>query len=521
MSMLSAQDLGIAYVGDVTDLQRATRQAGGAVDDFARKAKGDLKGVTDEAKRTDDGFTRLANGIRSAFVGSSVAVGLITLKNQVVAVTGALTDAQVQLDRLTNGFRFGAGSAEAGAREMAFVRSEADRLGLSLGSTATQYMKMVAASRGSTLAGEKTRDLFRSISEASVVMGMGQDQTERAMSAVVQMMSKGKVMAEELRGQLGEHLPGAFSIAARAMGVTEVELNKLMETGSVLSEDFLPKFAAQLRKELAGSIEQSSLSMQANLNRLSTAWLDFKQQLVQGGIGEAISTQTKTLATEVSFLGDVLEMSRQRGDGFWATMGNAAGAATGRVAFQVLQDSANGLNGVINFTTLGLLDLNTSLDLVPDNLKPVAQQMELTAQKVKQAEAEYAVLEARLARAPDSIWTKSEIGNLGRYIAALKIAQAEQRKLMGLGDGAAGSMGSVGSGDAALARANRAQYDRQKAAADAAMRKYATPTEKRDEEVKAMKAALGDLYTPELEKRITDSVIRPSKEGAKALKAAA
>lgn len=520
MSMLSAQDLGIAYVGDVSDLQRATTQAGSVVDGFARKAKGDLKGVSDEAKRTDDGFTRLANGIRSAFVGSSVAVGLITLKNQLVAVTGALTDAQVQLDRLTNGFRFGAGSAEAGAREMAFVRSEADRLGLSLGSTATQYMKMVAASRGSTLAGEKTRDLFRSISEASMVMGMGQEQTERAMAAVVQMMSKGKVMAEELRGQLGEHLPGAFSIAARAMGVTEIELNKLMETGSVLSEDFLPKFAAQLRKELAGSVEQSTLSMQASLNRLSTAWLEFKQQIAQGGAGEAISSGTRMLANDLTAVGDALEASRVRGEGAFMQLANAAGVVAGRSAFGFLADSAEFVNGTINVLSGGMLNLSTNIDLIPDNLKPMAVQLDLTAQKVRQAEAEYATLAARLAQVPDNIYIKSELNNLARYIATLRIAQQEQRALMG-GGGSASVVGSVGSGDAALARANRAQYDRQKAAADAAMRKYATPTEKRDEEVKAMKAALGDLYTPELEKRINDNYIKPSKEGAKAAKAAA
>ena len=47
------------------------------------------------------------------------------------------------------------------------------------------------------------------------------------MLALAQMASKGTVQAEELRGQLGERLPGAFKIAAAAMGVTQAELVSL------------------------------------------------------------------------------------------------------------------------------------------------------------------------------------------------------------------------------------------------------------------------------------------------------
>jgi tape measure domain-containing protein len=519
MSLLGTADLGVAFTGDIGDLLRASSQAGNAVDGFGQKAGSALRDVTKEARQTDDAMGRMANGIKSAFVGSSVAVGLITLKNQVVSVVSALTDAQVQVDRLKNGFSFGAGGAAAGAREMAFVRSEADRLGLSLNSTAASYMKMVAASRGNTMAGEKTRELFLAISEASVVMGLGQDQTERSMAAVVQMMSKGKVQAEELRGQLGEHLPGAFAIAARAMGVTEVELNKMMETGSVLSEDFLPRFAAQLRKELAGSVEQSALSMQANLNRLSTAWLDFKQQVVQGGVGEGISKAVSMAAADVSVLGDVFEASRVRGEGAFMALANAAGAVAGRAGFGLLEQSAELLNGTINLLTGGVFDLNTSIDIMPDNLKPVAQQMEATTAKIKAAEAEYAILSARLATQPDSIWTQSQLSQLDALIKTLRVAQGEQRKLMGLSAGS-DPIGSVGSGDAALARAQRADYDRQKAARDKFMFENRSASQKMVDEIAAQKKAMGELYSPEVEAMIRERFVKPTRAGGRAAREA-
>ena len=79
-----------------------------------------------------------------------------------------------------------------------------------------------------------------------------------AMMALGQMVSKGNVSMEELRQQLGERLPGAYSIAARAMGVTEQQLGKLLETGQVVSADLLPKFAAQLQRDMGDAPERAA-----------------------------------------------------------------------------------------------------------------------------------------------------------------------------------------------------------------------------------------------------------------------
>lgn len=64
-----------------------------------------------------------------------------------------------------------------------------------------------------------------------------------AFLALGQMISKGKVQAEELRGQLGERLPGAFQLAAKAMNMTTAELDKFMADGKLTAEELLPKLA--------------------------------------------------------------------------------------------------------------------------------------------------------------------------------------------------------------------------------------------------------------------------------------
>jgi hypothetical protein len=60
-------------------------------------------------------------------------------------------------------------------------------------------------------------------------------------------MSKGVIMSEELKMQLGDALPGAVQVFARALGITEAELFKMMETGSVLAAETLPKVAEAYR----------------------------------------------------------------------------------------------------------------------------------------------------------------------------------------------------------------------------------------------------------------------------------
>jgi tape measure domain-containing protein len=66
--------------------------------------------------------------------------------------------------------------------------------------------------------GEEIRGLFTGISKAAATFGMSADKVDRVNYAFAQMASKGQVMSEELKGQLGDVLPGAMAIFAQAAG---------------------------------------------------------------------------------------------------------------------------------------------------------------------------------------------------------------------------------------------------------------------------------------------------------------
>lgn len=86
--------------------------------------------------------------------------------------------------------------------------------------------------------------------------------------------SGNSVQSEELRGQIGERIPGAFAIAARAMNVTEAQLNKMLELGQVTADEFLPKFARQLKSEFGDAAVSAS-------NNAQSAMFDFQNTVLK------------------------------------------------------------------------------------------------------------------------------------------------------------------------------------------------------------------------------------------------
>lgn len=305
--------IGVKLVGDPTELQRALVTGGQAVTQFGQQTEKSLAKVSSETAQATKEQRELAGAVASTRSALFQLTGIGLSFAGIKQAAQALLETQVQADRLRNSLNFAVGKDNAG-RDMGFIRDTAKTLGLELVSTASQYTMLAASSRGTNMEGRQTKELFTALAGASTVLGMNVEQTEGAFRAVQQMMSKGKVQAEELRGQLGERLPGAFQIAARAMGVTTGELDKMLETGQVMADDFLPRFAAQLKKELGESVPESAQSAQAAINRLSTAWFDFKTNVNDSGVGAAMVGGIKGFTAVLDVVGGSLKSLTNDGD---------------------------------------------------------------------------------------------------------------------------------------------------------------------------------------------------------------
>ena len=208
-------------------------------------------------------------GSFKSFIGAfGVTGGAIMLANFIKSVFDTIK----ALDRLE--FTLKAVSKTEGdiARSTAFLTRLSLQFGAELISTTDRYVKFSVASRNAGLSAKETEKIFETVTKASAVLGLKTDELTGIYLALEQMLSKGKVTTEELRRQLGERLPGAFDLAAKALGKTTAELDKMLRDGEVLASDLLPKLRVEIDKAFGLENLDSVNTLQTATTKLTTSF---------------------------------------------------------------------------------------------------------------------------------------------------------------------------------------------------------------------------------------------------------
>ncbi len=245
------------------------------------RARSETRGLDDAVNSTNRGIGRLRGTGQSAF--SSIAqyaktAGLAILAalsvGAVISFGKELTGIAARFEGMENAIVFASG--QEGAKNMEFLDTTIKDLNLNMESSYKGFQTLTGSLKGTALEGQATRDIFEAVGIAASVMNLSAEQSEGAFLALSQMASKGKVSAEELRGQLGERIPGALGIAARAMGMTQAQFNEMLDSGKIMAEDFLPKFSKELKNTFEGGLPAAMNSMQSAINRQENALTEFK-----------------------------------------------------------------------------------------------------------------------------------------------------------------------------------------------------------------------------------------------------
>lgn len=215
-----------------------------------------------------------------------------------VQAARAFLDANVELEQLRRGLTAVTGDTDRAEAELDRLRGVADTLGVSVGVLGRSWISLAAATRGSTLEGQATRDVFDAVAATMAKLGKSSADTEGALYAVGQMASKGVVSMEELRQQLGERMPGAIDAMAKGLGISKEALIDLVGSGQLLAEDALPA--------LARGLQQTFGSSQQQVDGFTAAWQRFKNTLSETaqtlgdlGIMDALATTAEGAATAV------------------------------------------------------------------------------------------------------------------------------------------------------------------------------------------------------------------------------
>ncbi|WP_338871722.1 tape measure protein [Spirosoma sp. SC4-14] len=248
----------------------------------------------------------------------------------------------------------------------------ANRLGLQYEVLARSYKGLKAATNGTALEGKATQQIFTGLVDAGAALKLSNDQIEGALMAVTQMMSKGKVQAEELRQQLGERLPGAIKLLADAMGVSESKLNKMMEQGELLAVDVLPKLAAQLDKTYGKDAQSNLESMSGGWNRMTNEVHLFLAAMNDNG---AISATANNIQNMISDTIRGIRVAIQSNDWktFWGALGYAATKYTplptiGKDAMQQVEINAKNQPVIDEFKTMTPAQRQARIGITQDNI---------------------------------------------------------------------------------------------------------------------------------------------------------
>jgi tape measure domain-containing protein len=213
--------------------------------------------------------------LRDFGAATTIAItGMVAAGVAVAALGATAISAAKQILQVRTALQSVTGSTVLTDAAMAKVMDLADRTGQSFVVLSREYAKMTAAARGTNLEGERTDKIFASVVYTSAKMGFSAETTSRTLAALTQIMSKGTVQAEELRGQLGDQLPGAFRLMEAALGVGSKELNDLMK-GAQVSSDSLVEFAHQLRIAYGIDLSEKIETVTAAEGRLGNAFLRF------------------------------------------------------------------------------------------------------------------------------------------------------------------------------------------------------------------------------------------------------
>lgn len=300
-----------------TSVRQTGSDAGSAAPQVSRLATA-LGLAASSAARLGSATNPLRAFKNELFAMIAASAGLYAIKEQLQSIWQAGTDLAANQSKFATAF----GGIEEGGKQLAYAREVALNLKLPLGTLTKSYADLALAAKGTALEGKGAQDIFVAFAQTARVNGSTADDLSGTFRALTQIMSKGKVQAEELRGQLGDRMPGAMQLMAEGLGITTEKLDKMMEKGELTRATLLNMAAAasgRVSAQLAAALDSPAAKLADFQNRL----LVFKEQIAGSGFLDAMADAFDRMAKALS-TPEAADAARMIGEGLadivtWAT----------------------------------------------------------------------------------------------------------------------------------------------------------------------------------------------------------
>jgi tape measure domain-containing protein len=226
----------------------------------------------------------LLGGVPGAFTGAAIGQAVDTLGQYAAAIAktvGEVNKARVALAGVTR-------DQQDYETALSAATDASNKFLLPISDATRQFARLQASVAGAGFQTDTTKKVFDGIAAAIVATGGKTEELNGALLATAQVFSKGKVSAEELRGQIGERLPGAFTVFAASIGKTPQQLDEALQKGEVSLNDFVA-FTEELTRRygktaetLATAPENAGARLQVALQDASVRYAGFFQVVGAG-----------------------------------------------------------------------------------------------------------------------------------------------------------------------------------------------------------------------------------------------
>jgi tape measure domain-containing protein len=275
-------------------VQRQGAASGSSASSMDRYATAAGRAATNTGLLADTGRKSLSVYQRIRGEVLSLAAAYVGLYQTISLFSSAMQVAQQRQAINAQLLTANGNNARYAAEDQKFLRAEAERLGLVYDDLAKKYANFAISAKAAGLGDSATKEAFSQAADIVVGMRLAADDADGVFRAFVQIMSKSRVQAEELRGQLGDRLPGAVAAFAKANNLALSDLDEYLKKGKGNVESFL-KFLQQYAATVKNSVEAGSQTLFADINRLKTAWNDFLELVATSGTSSELQKAVVSL----------------------------------------------------------------------------------------------------------------------------------------------------------------------------------------------------------------------------------
>ena len=218
------------------------------------------------------------------------------------ALAKGFLDTGIYMDRMARALSSVQGGAKPAQESIKYLREESERLGVVFKDQIQGFLLFSAATKGTALAGEQTKQMYSDLMESVASFQLTQEDAYQSVRAVQQMLNKGSIQAEEFRGQFGERIPAAFEALKRLLQVNDKTLGEMMKKGQLYSSAVVPGLLRMMALMNKAGLNEVTQSAQSEINRMKNSWADFQKLVMDSGVTESLASGLRELAEEFSGL---------------------------------------------------------------------------------------------------------------------------------------------------------------------------------------------------------------------------